>query len=126
MLARIETKVWAAMGGTGAGATLSAAVVWALGVFVWHASSDASAAQSAIDAVPAPVAALVALALTVLGTFVGGYAAPASNHAGNNATGAPMDDTTAGHDHIDPAAAVLAAGALDDDTDDTFAPAQEG
>ena len=98
MLARIETKVWAAVLGSGGGATIGAAVLWALGVFVWGASSAADHAKDAIDAVPGPIAALVGLLLTATGTLLGGYAAPPSNHAGNNATGLPMDDTLAGHD----------------------------
>lgn len=84
-LARVETKVWAALVGTGAGATLAAAALWALGVFVWGAPGDASHAQAAIDAVPVPVAGLVGLVVTVLGTFAGGWSAPASNHAGRDA-----------------------------------------
>lgn len=81
MIARIETKVWAAVVGSGGGATLGAFALWALGVFVWHTSGDAAHAEAAMKAVPGPVAALVALAFTAAGTLAGGYAAPKSNHA---------------------------------------------
>lgn len=102
MLARIETKVWAAVLGSGGGATVGAAVLWLLGVLVWHGPSSADGAKAAVDAVPGPIAALVGLLLTAAGTLLGGYAAPPSNHAGNNATGEPMDDTAAGHDEPAP------------------------
>lgn len=97
LLSTIETKVWAAGAGAGAGAVLGAAADWGLGVWLWHADSSAAASADAIAAVPAPVAALVALTVTFAGAVLGGYKAPASNHAGNNATGVVADDSTAGH-----------------------------
>lgn len=97
VLSTIETKVWAASAGASAGAVIGAAADWALGVYVWDATNTATAADAAIAAVPAPIAALVGLTVTFLGAALGGYIAPASNHAGNNATGEPMDDTLAGH-----------------------------
>ncbi len=83
MLARIETKVWAAMAGTGAGATLATAVLWTLGVYAWHASAKAGDWQAAVAAVPAPIAETIGLAITVAGTGFAGWKAPPSNNAGN-------------------------------------------
>jgi hypothetical protein len=70
-----EAKVWAGTVGSGVGATVGSFVVWILGVLLWHASSDADQATSAIGSVPAPVAAMVFLAITVGSTYVGGYLA---------------------------------------------------
>lgn len=95
----METKVWAAGAGAGAGGVLGTAADWALGVFVWHASDKATDTAAALAAVPLPIAALVGLGITVLGAAIAGYQAPASNNAGNNAAGAVMDDSTAGSDH---------------------------
>ena len=86
ILARVETKVWAAVVGTGAGATVAAAILWGLGVWLWHVPADAVHADDAIAAVPGPLAALVGLIITVAGTAVGGWAAPPSNHAGHEAS----------------------------------------
>lgn len=96
-ISTIETKVWAAGVGASAGAVIGTAADWGLGVWLWGADNSAAAADVAIKAVPTPIAALVALAVTFLGAVIGGYNAPASNHAGNNATGEVMDDSTAGH-----------------------------
>jgi hypothetical protein len=96
-IATTETKVWAAVVGAGGGTVVGNAALWALGVYVWNTPDDAAHAKAALEAVPTYIAALVLLSITVLGTWFGGYSAPPSNHAGNNATGEVMDDTDAGH-----------------------------
>ncbi len=72
----VESKVYAATLGSGAGAILSGFLLWVLGVTFWHSGSSATNAVAAAAAVPAPVAALVALVLTIGGTFASGFAAP--------------------------------------------------
>lgn len=72
----VETKVWAGVSGTAAGATISAFLIWLLGVTVWDAPSDADSAQSAVGAVPVPVSALVALVVLLLFNFLSMYIAP--------------------------------------------------
>jgi hypothetical protein len=74
-LADMETKVIAAASGAGAGVIVGEFVDWTLGVTVWHQSTAASASADAIKAVPAPVAALVGLALSVLGAALAGWKA---------------------------------------------------
>lgn len=98
MLSRIETKVWAGLAGLMSGGALGSFVVWLLGVTVWDVPKDGAQADAAIAAVPWPVAALVPLVLAGLVGTGAAYSASPSNHAGNNATGTPMDDTSAGHD----------------------------
>jgi hypothetical protein len=71
----IEGKVWAGTVGSGAGATVSAFTLWLLGVTIWHAPSTSEAAGIAVTSVPLPVAGIVALLITVGGTFVAGYMA---------------------------------------------------
>lgn len=71
--APIETKVQTAVGGTLAGGTLGTFLLWLLGVLVWGADWAAVAAEEAVRAVPTPVAGLVLLGVTALGTYVGGY-----------------------------------------------------
>lgn len=72
----IESKVYAATLGSGAGTITSGFLLWLLGVTFWHSPSSASDAASAAAAVPSPVAALVTLVLAIGGTFLGGYVAP--------------------------------------------------
>lgn len=69
----VEGKVWGATVGSGAGATISAFVLWLLGVFVFHAQASAGNSVEAVASVPGPVAGIVALAITAGGTFLGGY-----------------------------------------------------
>ncbi len=69
----VETKVVAATGSAAAGTVLAAFGVWLLGVTVWGASNDAGHATAAVLAVPAPVAALVILAVTSGVVWVGAY-----------------------------------------------------
>lgn len=73
--APVESKVYAATIGTGAGAVVAAFVIWLLGVIIWHAPFTSVGATEAAAAVPAPVTGIVALAITVGGTFLGGYRA---------------------------------------------------
>jgi len=77
----IETKVIAAAAGSGGGATLSAFLVWFLGVTVWGASADADKAQVALAAVPTPVSAIVAIVVTVVVTAAAGWLAPHTSRA---------------------------------------------
>ena len=83
----IESKVYAATLGSGAGTILSGFLLWILGVTFWGASSDAAQSVTAASAVPAPVAALVTLLLTIGGAFAAGYAAPHTSRP--DVTGAP-------------------------------------
>lgn len=69
----IEGKVYAATVGAGAGATVSAAILWLLGVLVWGVPDTAARAADAISAVPAPLNAIIVLGVTVGTTFVAGY-----------------------------------------------------
>lgn len=94
MLFRIETKVWAGLAGLMTGGAFGSFVVWLLGALVLGAPHDAAHAQAA----PWRVDALVPLLLDALLGGGAAYQAPPSNHAGNAATGIPMDDTAAGHD----------------------------
>lgn len=71
----IERKVYAATLGTGAGAAVSAFLLWVLGVMFWGADASAAAAGDAIAAVPSPVAGMVAMVITAGGAFLSGYLA---------------------------------------------------
>jgi hypothetical protein len=93
--APIESKVYGGTIGTGAGAVISAFVVWLLGVTVWGAPPDSPGATEALAAVPSPVAAIVGLLITVGGSFVGGYLA---RHT-------PRPETTEALDRIEEAEA---------------------
>jgi len=75
MTAPVEAKVYAATIGTGAGAVVSAFLVWLLGVLIWAAPNSAAGAAEAMASVPAPVSAIVGLIITVGSTFLGGYLA---------------------------------------------------
>jgi hypothetical protein len=63
-MSTIESKVIAATAGSGAGAAISAFVLWLLGITVWHVPNSADLAGSAVAAVPTPVAGLIAIVLT--------------------------------------------------------------
>jgi len=76
MAQRIESKVIAATGGSGAGAVLASFVLWLLGVTVWHVGFAADKAEQAVAAVPSPVAGLILLIVSALGALGAGYAAP--------------------------------------------------
>jgi len=76
MANRIESKVIAATGGSGAGAVLASFVLWLLGVTVWHVGFAADKAEQAVAAVPSPVAGLILLIVSALGALGAGYAAP--------------------------------------------------
>jgi len=71
--APVEAKVYAATIGTGAGAVVSAFIVWLLGVIVWRAPFTAPGAAEAVASVPGPVTAIVGLVITVGSSFIGGY-----------------------------------------------------
>jgi hypothetical protein len=73
---RLETKVVAATGGSGAGATVATFVLWLLGVTVWGVSNSADHAGDAIAAVPSPVAGLILIVVSALGAALGGWLAP--------------------------------------------------
>lgn len=75
-LSTIETKVIAAAAGSGLGAASATFILWALGVAVWNVPSAANRVTDAVAAVPAPVSALVAIVVTLVGAFTAGYAAP--------------------------------------------------
>lgn len=72
----IETKVIVGAAGAGAGAAVSAFLLWLLGCVFWGQSWDAASATDAVAAVPEPVAGVLALLVTAAGSFAAGYAAP--------------------------------------------------
>ena len=74
--APVETKVVANAAKAGAGAVISQFVVWLLGCWAWGASWSADKAVAAVSAVPAPVADLVLLTVTVVGAWFAAYRAP--------------------------------------------------
>ena len=69
----ISPKAIAATGGAGAGAILGTFVNWLLGIFVWDASSASDKVSDTLAAVPYPVSALVALAISGVGAAVSGW-----------------------------------------------------
>lgn len=69
----LSPKVLAAAAGAGAGTIVSTFLLWILGVTVWSQSASADNVSAAIAAVPPPVAGLVLLVVTVIGTYVPGY-----------------------------------------------------
>jgi hypothetical protein len=73
---RVETKVVAAAGGSGAGATVATFTLWLLGVLAWHVPNSADRAGDAIAAVPSPVAGLILVVVSALGAALGGWLAP--------------------------------------------------
>lgn len=97
MLHNVESKVYAAAVGTGAGAVVAAFVTWLLGVFVFGASASAQTASDAIAAVPGPVVGIVGLVITVGGSLVGGYSADHTARP-DLETPDPTLDTVAGTD----------------------------
>ena len=74
--APVETKVVAGAAGAGAGAVISQFLVWLMGCWAWGADWAASKAVDAVAAVPAPVADLVLLTVTVVGAWFAAYRAP--------------------------------------------------
>ncbi len=69
----IESKVYTATLGGGAGVIVGTFLLWLMGVTFWHASADAMQSAPAVASVPTPVAGVVGLVLTLGGTFLGGY-----------------------------------------------------
>lgn len=82
-LSKVENKVIGATAGGGAGAALSTAALWALGVYAWHAPNTAAGNDAAIASVPQAVAALVPIFFAAVGALIGGYVLPPSNNAGH-------------------------------------------
>lgn len=137
----IRPKVLAATLGAGAGATISAFVLWLLGVLVWRAHGGAPSATVAVAAVPGPVSGVVLLAVTLGLTFAAGYTksdgtgADTAPAADPGAAGSAMGDWRKGAGSIpaEPAPASEPkgdgtataepepAGELPDDTDDNTA-----
>jgi hypothetical protein len=72
----IETKVLAAAAGGGVGGAVGAFILWLLGVLVWHQSSAAVDAPTAVAAVPPPVSELLLVLLAAGFAALGGYLAP--------------------------------------------------
>lgn len=93
--APIESKVYAATVGTGAGAIVSAFVLWLLGVTVWGVAFTANAATDAIAAVPAPISGMVGLLITVAGSFAGGYLGDHTERPDLEKPLQPMEDSNA-------------------------------
>lgn len=75
-MAQIEVKPVAAGAGGGFGLILGNAVLWVLGVTVWHIPFTATRAGDAIGAVPQPVSALLLFLTTVIAGLIAGFAAP--------------------------------------------------
>lgn len=70
----IETKVLTGAAGGGLSAvTITPAVLWLLGVFVFGAPSGSTLADLAITAVPWPLSTFVGAVIVTLGGFVGGF-----------------------------------------------------
>jgi len=92
-----ENKVWAATIGSGAGLAISQAVLWLLGVTVWGASGSAPKAADAVAAVPAPIAAFLAVLLTVGLAYAAGWAAKHTPRAVDTSA-ASQPDASAGQD----------------------------
>lgn len=90
--APVEAKVWAATVGGGAGAVVSYALIWLLGVLVWDAPPDADSDMAAISAVPVPIASLVTLTVTAVGAFTAGWRAKHTPRPGDT-TPAPEPPT---------------------------------
>lgn len=65
----VSPKVVAGTAGAGAGAILTAVVVWVVGA-AWSGRWDAAGVEVAVDAVPAPLAALLALIIAVALTLI--------------------------------------------------------
>lgn len=66
----LSPKVVAGTAGAGAGAIVTTAATWALGAGVFGGGWDAANVEAAMASVPAPLVALLALAVGVLFTFV--------------------------------------------------------
>lgn len=73
----VETKVWA---GPAAGTALAPGILWLLGVTIWGVPIASSDADTAITAVPWPVATLVFAGVT----FAAGWLAPHTRRAGEH------------------------------------------
>jgi hypothetical protein len=73
--APVEAKVKAATVGAAGGGAVGAFLLWALGVLLWGAPSDADSATLAVAAVPAPVAGVVLLGIPAVVAWVAGYRA---------------------------------------------------
>lgn len=71
--APVEGKVWASTAGGIGGKFTAGLVLWLLGVLVWRQPADALHAVQAVDAVPAPVALFLGLALSSGATFAAGW-----------------------------------------------------
>lgn len=77
----IETKIIAAAAGSGAGAAVSAFVLYLIGAGLYHASWTTDSGADAIKAVPIPVSGIVALLLVIVGAAGAGYGAPHTERA---------------------------------------------
>lgn len=71
----IESKVWTQFAGTASGGTLSALILWIIGVTVYHVPNTAEQATNAIAAVPLPISGPIGVALTLGLGLLGGYMA---------------------------------------------------
>jgi hypothetical protein len=74
----VNRKVYASTAGSGAGVTISACVVWAVGVLFYGGDNTAAGAVDAALAVPAPLTAVLVLLVTAGGTLASGYIAKES------------------------------------------------
>lgn len=97
--APVEVKVVAGAAGAGAGAVISQFVVWLLGCWAWGASWSADKAVAAVSAVPAPVADLVLLTVTVIGAYIAGYKAPHTHRPDPEPTPEPIPPKPITLDH---------------------------
>ena len=71
----VESKVYAATIGSGAGSIVGTFVLWLLGVSIFGGQATADQAAAAVAAVPAPVSGFVLLVLSAGGSFLAGYLA---------------------------------------------------
>ena len=71
----VERKVWAASSGAGAGGVVATVLIWLLGATAWGGGTGAGEVEAAYAAVPAPVTALITLAVGYASAWLAGYVA---------------------------------------------------
>jgi hypothetical protein len=69
----VSPKIVAAIAGAGFGTALGNVIVWLLGAWLWHGGWGADQVQAAMDAVPAPVAAVVVVVVAAICAAIPGY-----------------------------------------------------
>jgi hypothetical protein len=75
-VSKVETKVVAGSLGSGLGGVLATFILWLLGSFVWDVGTRGTDATKAVEAVPAPVAALIVVVIPAAVTALAAWVAP--------------------------------------------------